>query len=55
MTKNKIKTGQKAPISGQYRSGRSKREITLAKGKKAPPYDGSARRFTLIDKTKHKQ
>jgi hypothetical protein len=55
MPKIKIKTGQKAPISGQYRSGRSKKEITMVKGKKAPPYADEGRRFTLIDKTKHKK
>lgn len=49
----KIKTGQKAPVSGQYTPLGSKSEITLIKGKRVPPALGKAQTFTLVDKTKH--
>ena len=51
----KIKTVEVAPESGQYQVSRTKREITLSKGERVPPYEGEARTFTLIDKTKHKK
>ena len=49
----KIKTGQKAPISGQYRPTGSKTEITLVQGKRVPPSVTGATTFVLVDKTKH--
>ena len=33
----KIKTGQKVPVSGQYRPAGSKTEVTLVQGKRVPP------------------
>jgi len=48
-------TGHKAPVSGQYRPSGTRREITLTKGETAPPYAGEAKKFTLVDKTKHKR
>ena len=33
----KIKTGQKAPVSGQYKPVGSKTEVTFVKGKTVPP------------------
>lgn len=51
----KIKTGGTAPESGQYQVSRTKREITLTKGERVPPYRGKAEIFVLVDKTKHKK
>ena len=34
----KAKTGQKAPVSGQYKPVGSKTEVTLVKGKTVPPH-----------------
>ncbi|MDD2785929.1 MAG: hypothetical protein PHS79_03485 [Patescibacteria group bacterium] len=49
-------TGEKAPVSGQYRPAGSKHEITLSKGDRVPPNrQGVQQRFTLVDKTKHKR
>lgn len=48
-----IKTGQKAPVSGQYRPQGSKTEVTLVAGKRVPPTPKGATKFTLVDKTKH--
>ena len=51
-----VRTGGKAPTSGQYRPSGSEREITLVKGKTVPPNnDGVRQIFTLVDKTKHKR
>ena len=51
-----VRTGEKAPISGQYRPAGSRREITLSKGVRVPPNNqGVQQRFTLVDKTKHKR
>lgn len=50
----KTKTGQKAPVSGQYRPSGSKTEVTLVQGKRVPPTASGATTFTLVDKTKHK-
>lgn len=49
----KIKTGQKAPVSGQYRPFGSKTEITLVEGKRVPPTSSGVTTFTLVDTTKH--
>lgn len=49
----KTKTGQKAPVSGQYKPVGSKTEITLVKGKIVPPTPNGATTFILIDETKH--
>ena len=51
----KTKTGGTAPKSGQYQVSGMKREITLSKGERVPPYGGKARTFVLVDKTKHKK
>ena len=50
----KVKTGQIAPVSGQYRPSGQKTEVTLVKGKRVPPTPKGATTFTLIDQTKHK-
>lgn len=51
----KIKTGQKAPVSGQYKPAGGKSEITLVKGKTVPPTPNGATTFVLVDKTKHRK
>lgn len=55
MKKVITKTGAVAPASGQWRPSGSKTEITLSKGDRVPPYGGQAKKFTLVDKTKHKR
>lgn len=52
--KNFVKTGQKAPVSGQYRIIGAKTEVTLVKGHTVPPTSDGKTKFTLVDKTKHK-
>lgn len=49
-----IKTGQKVPISGQYKPVGSKTEVTFVEGKRVPPTSKGATKYTLVDKTKHK-
>ena len=49
----KVKTGNIAPVSGQYRPAGKKTEITLIAGKRVPPIPTGATTFTLVDKTKH--
>lgn len=51
----RVKTGGTAPKSGQYQASGTKREITLTKGERIPPYGGKAKSFELVDKTKHKR
>jgi hypothetical protein len=49
----KVKTGEKAPVSGQYKVNGTQTEITLVQGKRVPPTTNGATQFTLVDKTKH--
>lgn len=49
----KVKTGQRAPVSGQYKPAGSKTEVTFVQGKRVPPTATGATTFTLVDKTKH--
>jgi len=49
----KLKTGQIASVSGQYKVNGSANEITLVKGKRVPPAINGTTSFTLVDKTKH--
>ena len=58
---NKLfKTGDKAPVSGQYeivgpRGGERKGlEITMIKGNRFPPVENNCR-YKLVDTTKHKK
>ena len=48
-----VKTGQKAPVSGQYRPKGSRTEITLVAGKRVPPTSNGTTTFTLVDSTVH--
>lgn len=54
MKKTTVRTGQVAPISGQYRPSGSKHEVTFVQGKRVPPTASGATKFTLVDPTKHK-
>lgn len=49
----KVKTGEVAPASGQYRPAGKKTEVTLVAGKRVPPISTGATTFTMVDKTKH--
>lgn len=49
-----VKTGQKAPVSGQYKPQGSKSEVTFIEGKRVPPTLSGATKYTLVDQTKHK-
>lgn len=49
-----VKTGGVVPTSGQYRPQGSKTEVTFVKGNRVPPTSTGATKFTLVDKTKHK-
>ena len=54
MKKITTRTGQTAPVSGQYKATGSKTEVTLVQGKKVPPTPAGAAKFTLVDRTQHK-
>ena len=49
-----VNTGQKGPVSGQYKPVGSKTEVTFVQGKRVPPTVSGATSFTLVDQTKHK-
>ncbi|MEN6463458.1 MAG: hypothetical protein ABFC94_19080 [Syntrophomonas sp.] len=53
-SKTTVKTGGKAPVSGQYKPAGSKNEVTLVQGNRVPPGPNGATKFTLVDQTKHK-
>ena len=49
-----LKSGNKTPVSGQYRNTKTKTEVTSVKGEPLPPGPkGSS--YNLVDKTKHKK
>lgn len=50
-----VRTGQKAPVSGQYKPVGSKTEVTFIQGKRVPPTPSGTTKFTLVDQTKHKE
>lgn len=55
----KLKSGQKTPVSGQYkvigpRGGNKGREVTSTKGNTLPP-SKPGERYILVDKTLHKK
>ena len=54
--KTVIHTGEKVPVSGEYRPAGSRYEVTLVKGKRVPPNnEGVQQRFTLTHKAKHEK
>jgi hypothetical protein len=53
-----LKSGEKAPVSGQYgivgpRGGDTGVEVTVTKGETLPPTPGPGQGFVLVDQTKH--
>lgn len=53
------KSGQKAPVSGQYevvgpKGGKTGTEVTATQGETLPPTPKPGQGFILVDKTKHK-
>lgn len=51
-----VKTGEKVPVSGQYRPSGTNKEYTFVKGKEVPPnVYGGKHKFTLVDQSKHKK
>lgn len=53
MAKN-VSTGHPAPASGQYRPKGGGPEVTMIKGKTAPPSQGKGVIYSLIDASKNK-
>jgi hypothetical protein len=54
-----VKPGETVPQSGQYavkgpRGGDTGKEVTLVKGKTAPPTDKSGQSFVMTDPTNNK-
>ena len=49
-----VTTGQKCPVSGQYKPVGQKTEVTMVKGNRVPPTSNGTTKFVLVDKTKHK-
>lgn len=55
---SKLKSGQKAPHSGQYeiigpRGGLTGKERTIVKGEPCPPTPSKGQRYVLVDPTKN--
>lgn len=49
-----VSTGHPAPASGQYRPKGGGPEVTMVKGKIAPPSQGKGTTYDLVDGTKNK-
>ncbi|MHB8181817.1 MAG: hypothetical protein ACYDDR_13500 [Acidithiobacillus ferrivorans] len=54
-----IKPGESAPASAQYeiigpRGGHTGKEVTLVKGKIAPPAPAPGMEYAIVDRTKNK-
>ena len=58
MAKQRLKPGQKAKRSGQYRQvgprGGKGKEVTVVKGEPLPPTPKSGTTYELVDPTKNK-
>ena len=57
MPNSKLRPGQEAPFSGQYkligmRGGKTGQEVTSIKGKPLPPTPQPGMTYKLVDKTK---
>jgi len=49
-----VRTGEIAPVSGEYRPSGSRNEVTMVKGNRVPPNNEGVRQsFTLVHKAKH--
>lgn len=51
----KVKTGEKVPVSGQYRASGKETEATLVRKEPAPPNPGHLPYWILVDITRHKR
>jgi hypothetical protein len=49
-----LKSGERAPVSGQYRNTRTGTEVTSVKGEPLPPGPKGSK-YNLVDETKHKK
>lgn len=53
-----LKSGEKAPVSGQYQQigprGGKGPEVTVVKGESMPPTPKTGMTYNLVDLTKHK-
>ncbi len=49
-----LKSGEKAPVSGQYKNTKTGTEVTSVKGEHLPPGPKGSK-FNLVDITKHKK
>lgn len=54
MSNRRIKPGQTAPASAQYRPARGGNEITLPKGHTAPPTPRRGDAWVIVDRTRNK-
>jgi len=50
-----LKPGNKAPVSGQYKSSKGGNEVTGVKGKRLPPSKKPGTNYKLVDATKHQK
>lgn len=51
-----VHTGEKVPLSGQYRPSGGNTEATFTEGNRVPPNKEGARQiWFLVDETKHKK
>jgi len=55
MPKVRVKTGEKVPVSGQYRRSGEETESTLVRNETVPPNPGHLPYWILVDKTRHKK
>ena len=49
-----LRSGKKAPVSGQYKNTRTGTEVTSVRGEPLPPGPKGSK-FNLVDTTKHKK
>ena len=49
-----LRSGEKAPVSGQYKNTRTGTEVTSVRGEPLPPGPKGSK-FNLVDTTKHKK
>jgi hypothetical protein len=49
-----LKSGEKAPVSGQYRNTKTGTEVTSVKHEPLPPGPKGSK-YSLVDRTKHRR